>query len=79
MAIGLVAECAGGDHKVDPHSKEDKDETSPGDQALGSKLVGVTAVRPSVGGVDGGVSIDVGSVLVLEPVDSITLQRKVGW
>lgn len=46
----------------------------PCDQTLGSQLVGVAALGPSVGSVDWGVAVDVHAVLVGETVHTIALQ-----
>ena len=69
----LLADLASADHQCDAHTEQDHHEASPGNEALGPQLVGVTAVSPLVGGVDGRVAVDVGAILVLEPVDSVAL------
>ena len=70
----LLSESRGGDDEVESNSKQDKEKASPSDESLGSKLVGITRVSPLVRGVDGRVSVDVGTILVLEPVDAISLR-----
>eukprot|EP00983_Pelagomonas_calceolata_P010829 349939-Pelagomonas_calceolata.AAC.2 len=53
-------------------------QNSPGDQALGAQLVDLAVRGPLVGGVDRGVAIHVGAVLVLEAVHAIAL-RVCAW
>ena len=71
--MAACSELAGADDQIEANAQQDEDEASPGDEALGPELVGVSTVRPLVRCVDGRVSIDVGAILVLEPVDSISL------
>ena len=70
----LVADGRGGDDEVEADSQQDSDKTSPSNESLGSESERVTSSSPLIGSVDGRVSIDVGTVLVLEPVDAIALQ-----
>ena len=69
----LRANGGGGDNEVGTDTEEDDNEASPGDEALGAELVGVTRLGPGVGGVNGRVAIDIGTVLVGEAVDAIAL------
>lgn len=57
-------ESGGGDDEVHPDGEEHHDQAGPGDEALGAEGVGVTGLGPDVGGVDGGVPVHVGAVLV---------------
>eukprot|EP00195_Chlamydomonas_chlamydogama_P006227 CAMPEP_0202893074 /NCGR_PEP_ID=MMETSP1392-20130828/2712_1 /ASSEMBLY_ACC=CAM_ASM_000868 /TAXON_ID=225041 /ORGANISM="Chlamydomonas chlamydogama, Strain SAG 11-48b" /LENGTH=96 /DNA_ID=CAMNT_0049577267 /DNA_START=583 /DNA_END=873 /DNA_ORIENTATION=- len=72
-AAGLVAQLGGGNHQVDAHAQQDQEQTSPGDQTLGAQLEAVTGAGPLVRGVDRGVAIHVGTILVLEPVHTVAL------
>jgi len=72
-STNLRAELAGRHHQVHTHCQQDQDQTSPGDQALGAQLVDLAVRGPLVGGVDRGVAIHVGAVLVLEAVHAIAL------
>ena len=70
----LVADGRGRDDKADADSQQNSDEASPGDESLGSEVEGVTSSSPLVGSVDGRVSVDVSTILVLEPVDTKALR-----
>lgn len=72
--IRLLADGGGGDDQRNANTEENHEETGPGNESLGSKLVALTTLRPGIGGVDGGVSINVGTILALELVDTIALQ-----
>jgi len=72
----LLANSGGRDDQVDANTEEDNNETSPGDEASLTELVGITALRPDIRGVDGGVAIDIGAILVGELVYTVALQRK---
>merc|ERR1711966_174 len=69
----LSSELGGGVDQVGGNSEADNEKTAPGDEALGSELVGLARRGPGVGGVDGGVAINVSAVLVLELVHTVAL------
>lgn len=71
--IRLLADGGGGDDQRNANTEENHEETGPGNESLGSELVALTTLRPGIGGVDGGVSINVGTILALELVDTIAL------
>eukprot|EP00193_Tetraselmis_chui_P014303 CAMPEP_0177787994 /NCGR_PEP_ID=MMETSP0491_2-20121128/21842_1 /TAXON_ID=63592 /ORGANISM="Tetraselmis chuii, Strain PLY429" /LENGTH=155 /DNA_ID=CAMNT_0019309487 /DNA_START=1140 /DNA_END=1603 /DNA_ORIENTATION=+ len=69
----LVAQLGGRVDEVGGDGKADDQQTGPGNQALRSELVGLAGLGPRVRGVNGGVPVDVGAVLVLELVNAHTL------
>mmetsp|Transcript_22215 Transcript_22215/g.61644 ORF Transcript_22215/g.61644 Transcript_22215/m.61644 type:complete len:202 (-) Transcript_22215:98-703(-) len=69
----LLGQLGGGEDEVSSHGEADNKEASPGEKALRAELVALAGLGPRVGGVDGRVPIDVGAVLVLEPVHAQAL------
>ncbi len=69
----LLSDGRGGHNQADADSEKDDDESGPGDESVAAQLVGLARLGPGVRGVDRGVSVDIGSVLVSKLVHAISL------
>lgn len=72
----LLTDSRSGHNQVNANTQEHDNQTSPCNQSLGAKLVRISSLGPSIWSVDGGISINIGAVLVGEFIDAVSLQKK---